>query len=128
MPEHVHAEQANVVDLHPRTKGKRVLYVTNRADGVLQEELSRALQASRFKFGVVTPESPNRVRSMQLRGVGIGSEMMRKLLEAVRRQGCRELKVAPGGYEGDTERQMRFYAQHGFEPTEDGMVWRSPDA
>lgn len=63
--EHALHHQANVVDLHPRTKGKRVLYITNRADGVLQEELSRALQAARFKFGVVAGESPNRVRAMQ---------------------------------------------------------------
>jgi hypothetical protein len=59
------SNQASVVDLHPRTKGKRVLYIGNRADGVLQEELSRALQAARFKFGVLAGDNPSRVRSVQ---------------------------------------------------------------
>lgn len=57
--------KANVVELYPCTRGKRVLYVTNRADTVLQQELSKALQAQRFKFLVVPGDSPNRMRNME---------------------------------------------------------------
>ena len=65
MAAEVNHAQANVVDLYPVTKGKRVLYIANRADGVLQQELSRALQAHHFKFAVATHDSPNRLRNME---------------------------------------------------------------
>jgi GNAT superfamily N-acetyltransferase len=68
---------------------------------------------------VVNPE--------KVRGAGVGSAMMKKLMETLRGMGCRELWVAPGGYDGDTDRQVRFYAKHGFVLTDGGMVWRQGD-
>jgi GNAT superfamily N-acetyltransferase len=61
------------------------------------------------------------------RGKGIGSDMLKRLLAAVARQGCTELHVTPGGYEGLTKRQFNFYLKNGFahvEGNEHLLIWR----
>lgn len=60
------------------------------------------------------------------RGKGIGTAMLRELLQAVVRQGGVEVRVTPGGYDNDTKRQFKFYLKQGFQPSEERemLVWR----
>ena len=63
------------------------------------------------------------------RGQGVGSEMLQLIQQAVVRQGCTELRVCPGGYDNDTERQFRFYQKLGFQtfPDEPEMLFWRPE-
>jgi len=56
---------------------------------------------------IVQPES--------MRSRGIGSEMMRRLKEELRKVRCKKCYVAPGGYSERQEDQFRFYEKNGFE-------------
>lgn len=61
------------------------------------------------------------------RGSGVGTQMVKELLEAVTRQGCKELHVCPGGYDGKTKLQFKFYLKLGFTRIkgEPGLlIWR----
>lgn len=66
------------------------------------------------------------------RGKGIGKRLVERMLHhcrmgsEVQSPQCVEVRVVPGGYDNDTERQRGFYAACGFKPTDDGdLVWRS---
>ena len=50
-----------------------------------------------------------------MRGQGIGSEMMRRLKDELRRVRCKKCYVTPGGYNSRQEDQFRFYEKNGFE-------------
>lgn len=67
------------------------------------------------------------VMPRERRGQGVGTAMLQALFEELRKQGCVELWVTPGGYDGDTERQFRFYLKNGFVPSPtdpDLLIWR----
>lgn len=61
------------------------------------------------------------------RGHGVGKELVRRMVALCASEGAREVRVSPGGYDNDTERQRGFYAACGFKPEggDDLMVWRS---
>jgi GNAT superfamily N-acetyltransferase len=65
--------------------------------------------------------------SAVLRGRGIGSRLLQAALVKAAIQGAQAVYVAPGGYDGDEERQRGFYANNGFHPApgepEGVMVW-----
>lgn len=48
------------------------------------------------------------------RGQGIGTILVRKLLEETTRQGCKKLILTPGGYDIPYEQQRDFYLKCGF--------------
>jgi GNAT superfamily N-acetyltransferase len=61
------------------------------------------------------------------RGRGVGSACLRAALQEAARLGAKRVIVAPGGYEGDTERQVRFYTNNGFKPASEpagALEWR----
>lgn len=61
------------------------------------------------------------------RGKGIGTKLLQAALQEALRLGAKRVIVAPGGYEGDTERQVRFYTNNGFKPCADpagALEWR----
>ena len=60
------------------------------------------------------------------RGEGLGKRMVARLLALCGGQKASEVRVAPGGYDNDTERQRGFYAACGFVPVDDGglMTWK----
>lgn len=55
---------------------------------------------------IVQPESN--------RSKGIGSEMLQRLIKAVKSQNGKEIQVTPGGYNVDPEKQIKFYEKAGF--------------
>ena len=65
------------------------------------------------------------VRARDNRGKGLGSEVLRRLLDEIAKQPCTTVCVSPGGYDGDTERQWAFYVKNGFKPGDepDLLVW-----
>lgn len=51
----------------------------------------------------------------KLRGKGIGTSILDKLIKAVmERQDRNDIVVTPGGYNEDPERQYQFYKKYGF--------------
>lgn len=59
-------------------------------------------------------------------GKGLGKRLVARMLELCAAQKAVEVRVAPGGYDNDTERQRGFYAACGFVPenAEGLMIWR----
>jgi tRNA(Met) C34 N-acetyltransferase TmcA len=47
-------------------------------------------------------------------GKGYGSELLRLLIENVRKQDCKLLLVCPGGYDSNRKQQFNFYKKNGF--------------
>lgn len=64
------------------------------------------------------------VRDPAQRGRGLGERMVKRLLEAIRRQGPAVVLVEPGGYAADLERQRAFYAKCGFQPVSGSNIMR----
>ena len=58
------------------------------------------------------------VEPQRARKRGIGSALLRRLVEEVQRYGGL-IRVTPGGYSLDTEGQIRFYEMNGFVRVED---------
>ncbi|MBD3261102.1 MAG: GNAT family N-acetyltransferase [Candidatus Altiarchaeales archaeon] len=63
-----------------------------------------------------------------VRGQGIGTELITRLKAEVVKGGCRRLVVSPGGYDMDQSKQRQFYIRNGFS-AEDAehdrvYVWR----
>ena len=57
------------------------------------------------------------VQPQELRGRGIGTRLLQTLIRELREKaGAEVLVVDPGGYDGDTDRQRRFYKKSGFVP------------
>lgn len=54
----------------------------------------------------------------KLQGVGVGSRLLKRLIEEVQKQGAKAIVVAPGGYNSDPDRQVQFYVRNGFKPSE----------
>lgn len=54
------------------------------------------------------------------RGLGIGSHLLKMLKEEVKKQGGTKIVVAPGGYDQNKDRQVRFYKKHNFIEYEQG--------
>lgn len=53
------------------------------------------------------------VEPSEARGRGVGSALLQRLIEEVKKYGgC--LRVTPGGYAQDSGRQFRFYEKNGF--------------
>ncbi|MGD9749419.1 MAG: GNAT family N-acetyltransferase [Acidimicrobiia bacterium] len=68
-----------------------------------------------------------RVLVVGARGRGIGSQLLQAALQEAARLGAKRVIVAPGGYEGDTERQFNFYMKNGFKPCsepEGALEWK----
>jgi GNAT superfamily N-acetyltransferase len=65
------------------------------------------------------------------RSKGIGSRMLQELLAQAKaldvgmERATTKVRVTPGGYNEDHERQKRFYAKNGFIDVENGMIWES---
>lgn len=61
----------------------------------------------------------------KFRGQGLGKELLTRLLALCALQGAELVRVSPGGYDNNTERQRGFYAACGFVPADDDglMVW-----
>jgi ribosomal protein S18 acetylase RimI-like enzyme len=53
------------------------------------------------------------------RSQGIGSELLQRLIDAIKSQNGREIKVTPSGYNTDPKIQIRFYEKFGFKRQED---------
>lgn len=53
------------------------------------------------------------------RGKGLGSAMLKTLVEEVRKKGGKLITVHPGGYDGNTEEQFNFYLKNGFSHSAD---------
>lgn len=53
------------------------------------------------------------------RGRGVGTKLLKALIEECRKQGGREMQVSPGGYNSDPIRQRAFYVRAGFKPSPD---------
>lgn len=51
------------------------------------------------------------------RNKGIGTKLLDKLIRAIKKQGGKEVLVAPGGYSSDLKAQKRFYTKFGFKRT-----------
>lgn len=56
------------------------------------------------------------------RGQGLGTKLLRALVEECSKQGAKRIEVAPGGYDSDPKRQRAFYLKAGFEPEGDGEL------
>lgn len=52
------------------------------------------------------------------RGQGIGTGLVNRLIEEVRKQGGKRMIVEPGGYGVDPHRQVNFYVKLGFTPVQ----------
>lgn len=52
-------------------------------------------------------------------GKGVGTALLKKLIEEVLSYGPANIIVAPGGYHEDTNRQFNFYKKNGFVETEE---------
>lgn len=68
------------------------------------------------------------VRDREMRGLGAGTTMLRRLLIEIGASAHPIAVVSPGGYDGDTDRQVRFYEKCGFVPVRDDpgglvMIW-----
>lgn len=48
------------------------------------------------------------------KGQGVGSKLLQTIIENVLISGPAEIIVAPGGYEGNTKQQFKFYKKNGF--------------
>ena len=58
------------------------------------------------------------------KGQGHGSELLKKLLEALTlREDFDILLLEPGGYGSDVDRLIKFYERHGFVLNEERDVW-----
>lgn len=67
------------------------------------------------------------VEPVSARGQGVGSKLLQRLIEEVRKYRG-DLRVAPGGYTGGIDRQKNFYAKNGFRDMGDYMEYRGdPD-
>lgn len=52
--------------------------------------------------------------------MGVGGKLLDLAVEGIlEREPGALIKVCPGGYDGNTEAQFRFYKKHGFVETED---------
>lgn len=61
------------------------------------------------------------------RGKGVGRNLLRAILARLRdRQEPIRLIVEPGGYEGNTARQSRFYLNNGFVQGDGYLFWENP--
>ena len=58
----------------------------------------------------------------KLRGQGIGTALVAKLLEETTRQGCKKLVLTPGGYDTPYEQQEAFYLKCGFRLIQPGLM------
>jgi GNAT superfamily N-acetyltransferase len=69
------------------------------------------------------------VGSPEMRGKGLGSKLVARLLEVLcEREDFRALIVEPGGYGSDPAQLQRFYLRCGFKTchVEGALVWRRP--
>ena len=58
-----------------------------------------------------------------LRGLGIGSTLLNRMIKEILTYGETDIIVAPGGYNQDTNKQFHFYEKNGFVKTnEDGLL------
>lgn len=68
------------------------------------------------------------VKNEEDRGRGLGSQLLERFKEELKKAGCRRLVVEPGGYGVDPVRQRRFYSERGFveKSSPDGkfLEWR----
>lgn len=59
----------------------------------------------------------------KIRGKGIGTTLLKRLINEVLTYGETNIIVAPGGYNADTDKQFHFYEKNGFIKTdEEGML------
>jgi GNAT superfamily N-acetyltransferase len=58
------------------------------------------------------------VQPKEMRGQGVGTAMLKRLIELVKANGCKCLQVCPGGYDDDP-RAIKFYKKNGFVPADD---------
>jgi GNAT superfamily N-acetyltransferase len=63
-------------------------------------------------------------------GKGIGGALCAVMKAACAEMGAKEVRVCPGGYDGNTKRQMRFYQSNVFDfgDDEEMMTWRPRNA
>lgn len=54
----------------------------------------------------------------EFRGQGLGSLAVQRMLEKIASQSQLPIRVAPGGYTNETEKQFRFYEKNGFKRVE----------
>lgn len=62
------------------------------------------------------------------RGQGVGKRLVAKMLQLCEVQGAKQVKVCPGGYDNNVERQRGFYEACGFVPQpgeEHIMIWEA---
>ncbi|MDD5649797.1 MAG: GNAT family N-acetyltransferase [Candidatus Nanoarchaeia archaeon] len=54
------------------------------------------------------------VRPDGYRNQGLGSHLLKILIEEIKKKKGKSILVTPGGYDGETEKQFRFYEKNGF--------------
>lgn len=54
------------------------------------------------------------VKPTNYRSKGIGSKLLKILIDEIKKKNSKYILVTPGGYEDETEKQFRFYEKNGF--------------
>ena len=69
----------------------------------------------------------NRVKVNSEKGLGLGTRLLQKLLQALQERGdFREVVVEPGGYGSDIKKLVNFYEKNGFVKHPEGYwTWQA---
>jgi len=59
-----------------------------------------------------------------LRGKGLGTRLLRRLIKEIQKQGAEAIIVAPGGYNANHNKQINFYVKNGFREIDPDGLYR----
>ncbi len=59
-----------------------------------------------------------------LRGKGLGTKMLQRLIKEIQKKGAEAILVAPGGYNSNINKQINFYTKNGFKEADPNGLYR----